>query len=129
MFQIQSWLTGVFGGQGAGSDARRKAIIQGRILGSPQANSRDLIANYSLMAEREFAKILKPLFKSLQKKISAVVEQELEDLRVVAAKQGQVPEAANDLQTARTVRDKVEVIMNRLKSAQAVLLELENKRA
>ncbi len=39
------------------------------------------------MAEKEFAKILKPLFKSLQEKVSAVVEQELEDLRVVAAKQ------------------------------------------
>lgn len=81
------------------------------------------------MAEKEFAKILKPLFKSLQEKVSAVVEQELEDLRVVAAKQGQIPEAAKDLQTARDVREKVKVIMDGLKSAQAVLRELENKGA
>lgn len=81
------------------------------------------------MAEKEFAKIFKPLFKSLQEKVSAVVEQELEDLRVVAAKQGQIPEAAKDLQTARDVREKVKVIMDGLKSAQAVLRELENKGA
>lgn len=81
------------------------------------------------MAEKEFAKTLKPLFKSLQKKISTVVEQELEDLRVVAASQGQIPEAANDLQTARDVREKVRVIMDGLNSAQAVWRGLENKGA
>lgn len=81
------------------------------------------------MAEKAFAKILKAPFKSLQKKICAVVEQELEDLRVVAAKQGQIPEAANDVETARDVREKVGVIIDGLKSAQAVLRELENKGA
>lgn len=113
--------------QGTGSDKRRKATIQNQILGGPQANSRGLIANYSLTAEKEFAKTLKPLFKSLQKKTSAVVELELEDLRVVAAKHGQIPEAANDPQTARDVREKARVILDALKSVQAVLRELENK--
>lgn len=85
------------------------------------------MGNYYHLAKRAFSEALEPLFKELQRKVDEVVDSEVNDLRAVAAAQGKIPEAANDMPTARDVLVKVKGIGNLLNSAQAVLLELERK--
>ncbi|KAJ5381359.1 uncharacterized protein N7496_003787 [Penicillium cataractarum] len=110
--------------RGKGCDSQRKRHMEDHIKPGNSKNS-GVICKFKVLSQRAWSQALRPHFKTLQQKVSEVVDQAVSDLQVVAGDQGKLPEACGDVTTAGDVMEQLKVLEEALNHIQGVLHELK----